>query len=363
MSHELRTPLNAVIGFSEVLLERMFGDINERQEEYLRDILGSGRHLLALLNDVLDLSKVEAGRMELELAPVSVRDVLLDSLAMVRDRCERHGIDLGLEVADGVEEIIADELRLKQVVLNLLSNAVKFTADGGRVEVAAWVDGADLMLTVTDDGIGIAEGDQERIFDSFQQGTRSAPRTEGTGLGLTLSRRIVELHAGRIWVSSAPGRGSTFGVALPRHGAALAGAEDRWPADAAEEAGPLVLVVEDDTNAGELLRLHLRSGGAHPVVARTGEEGLELARTSRPAAVVLDIQLPGMDGWHVLEALRSDPRTRDVPVVVVSVLADRARGLSLGAAEYLVKPVPRAQLLGALRRLDLVPALLGGAAG
>jgi signal transduction histidine kinase len=359
MSHELRTPLNAVIGFSEVLLERMFGDLNDRQEEYLNDILGSGRHLLALLNDVLDLSKVEAGRMELEPTTLRVRETLLDSLAMVRERSTRHEITMHLDVADGVDVIVADELRVKQVMLNLLSNAVKFTPDGGRVDVSAWVDGPDLVITVADDGIGIAEADQERIFDAFQQGTRAAPQTEGTGLGLTLTRRIVELHGGRIWVSSAPGRGSTFGVALPRHGVVTGAGSDRWAGEDADGGGPLVVVVEDDTNAGELLRLHLRAGGLHPVLTRTGEEGLALVRTARPAAVVLDIQLPGMDGWQVLEAMQADAATQDIPVVVVSVLADRGRGLSLGAADYLVKPVPRARLLHAFERLDLLPAPRG----
>ncbi len=193
MSHELRTPLNAVIGFSEVLLDRMFGDINERQEEYLRDIWNSGRHLLELLNEILDLSKVEAGKMELERSTFSVSQALEYGLALVRERAAAHAISLHLEIASDVDVVEADELRFKQVVLNLLSNAVKFTPDGGNVRVVAVQDGHELVITVTDDGIGVPSQDRERIFESFQQGARGAPKEEGTGLGLTLSRRIVEL--------------------------------------------------------------------------------------------------------------------------------------------------------------------------
>ena len=215
MSHELRTPLNAVIGFSEVLLERMFGEINERQEEYLRDIWNSGRHLLELLNEILDLSKVEAGRMTLDPTMFSVAGALDYTLAMVRDRAAAHAITISVDVADGVGNIEADELRFKQVVLNLLSNAVKFTPDGGKVVVRAHRNDAELIVTVTDTGIGVPPEDQEKIFDSFQQGGRGPAREEGTGLGLTLCRRIVGLFGGRMWLESAVGVGSTFGFAIP----------------------------------------------------------------------------------------------------------------------------------------------------
>ena len=215
MSHELRTPLNAVIGFSEVLLERMFGEINERQEEYLRDIWNSGRHLLELLNEILDLSKVEAGQMVLEPSTFSVSSALDYTLAMVRERAAAHAIKISVDIADDVGEIEADELRFKQVVLNLLSNAVKFTPDGGSVSVRAYREDTDLVVTVTDTGIGVPPEDQERIFDSFQQGGRGPAREEGTGLGLTLSRRIVGLFGGRMWLESTVGVGSTFGFAIP----------------------------------------------------------------------------------------------------------------------------------------------------
>jgi signal transduction histidine kinase len=214
MSHELRTPLNAVIGFSEVLLDRMFGELNEQQDEYLRDIRNSGKHLLALLNEILDLSKVEAGHMVLEPSTFSVGSALEYSLTVVRERATAHAIAVTLQVADDVDTIDADELRFKQVVVNLVTNAVKFTPDGGSVAIRACREGTELIVTVTDTGIGIALEDQERIFESFQQGGR-APKEEGTGLGLTLSRKIVGLFAGRMWLDSTPGKGSTFGFSIP----------------------------------------------------------------------------------------------------------------------------------------------------
>ena len=219
MSHELRTPLNAVIGFSEVLLDRMFGDLNDRQEDYLQDIRSSGRHLLELLNEILDLSKVEAGQMVLEPTMFSVPAVLDHGLSMVRERAATHGITLRLDVGEGVGLIEADELKFKQVLLNLLSNAVKFTPDGGSVTLAATRSADVLAVTVTDTGIGVPLEDRERIFESFQQGARGAPAAEGTGLGLTLSRRIVELFGGRLWLEPGPdGVGSVFGFTIPAPG-------------------------------------------------------------------------------------------------------------------------------------------------
>jgi signal transduction histidine kinase/DNA-binding response OmpR family regulator len=352
MSHELRTPLNAVIGFSEVLLERMFGDLNDRQDEYLRDILSSGRHLLDLLNDILDLSKVEAGRMDLQRSTFPVQQTLEYGLSMVRERAVRHGITLSLEVAPEVGLVEADELRVKQVMLNLLTNAVKFTPDGGEVVVRASLDGPELVVTVNDTGIGIAPDDRERIFESFQQAGRGVQQQEGTGLGLTLSKRILELLGGRLWLETELGVGSTFGFAIPL------GTTSEPSAPTAEQAplgGPLVVVIEDDRPSLELLTLYLEGAGVEVVGARDGPSGLETVRRKRPAAVVLDIRLPNMDGWEVLTALKADPVTAEIPVVVVSMLDERGTGFALGAAEYLVKPVSRDHVLAALSRVGVLP--------
>jgi signal transduction histidine kinase/DNA-binding response OmpR family regulator len=350
MSHELRTPLNAVIGFSDVLLERMFGELNERQEDYLRDINVAGHHLLALLGDILDLSKIEAGRMELEPSTFQLGHVLEQATALVRERASTHGIALELTVEETLEPVTADELRLRQVFVNLLSNAVKFTPDGGSVVVSARREGTDLIVTVADTGIGISAEDQSRVFDSFQQGGRSPSTTEGTGLGLTLSRRIVELHGGTLWVRSEVGEGSTFGVTIPQDWSAEPFADELWMRDGAVPTGPTVVVIEDDPRSAELVELHLQSAGLRTVSARSGERGLAAVRGSEPSAVILDIHLPGISGWDVLAQLKADPATASVPVVVVSVEPERSRGFALGAAEYLVKPVPGEQLLAAVDR-------------
>jgi signal transduction histidine kinase len=218
MSHELRTPLNAVIGFSEVLSEKMFGDLNERQEEYLNDILTSGQHLLSLINDILDLSKVEAGRMELELSEFSMPQALENGLTMIRERAGRHGINLTLDLDTNLELVEADERKIKQMVFNLLSNAVKFTPDGGSVTLGAHLVGDEVHISVTDTGIGIPEKDLMLIFEEFRQSTQGwhgSGRPEGTGLGLALTRNFAELHGGRIWVQSKVGVGSTFTFAIP----------------------------------------------------------------------------------------------------------------------------------------------------
>jgi signal transduction histidine kinase len=214
MSHELRTPLNAIIGFSQVLRDGMFGDVNEKQAEYLDDVLSSGNHLLSLINDVLDLSKVEAGQIELDVAPFSLQDALESGVVTVRERATRDGVRVTLEPTD-VGLVSGDERRVRQVVFNLLSNAVKFTPAGGHVDVRALGVNGEVRVSVSDTGPGIAAEDLERIFEEFQQSEAGLEQREGTGLGLALSKRLVELHGGRIWVDSAPGAGSTFVFTLP----------------------------------------------------------------------------------------------------------------------------------------------------
>ena len=352
MSHELRTPLNAVIGFSDVLLDRMFGDLNERQDEYVRDIRNSGRHLLELINEILDLSKVEAGQMELDLDAVSLTDLIEHGLAMVRGRAGEHGISLSCDVDPELGTALADELKLKQVIVNLLSNAVKFTPDGGAVAATARRVGTEAQVSVRDTGIGIAPAEQDRIFEAFQRGGRAArTSTEGTGLGLTLSKRIVDLHGGRLWMESEPGVGSTFSFSIPLEPAS-APAADRPPEPVAapSDGKDNVLVVEDDRRSADLLRVYLEDGGYAVSIARDGVEGLELAGRLHPVAVILDILLPRLNGWDLLAQLKSDPATSDIPVVIVSMTDEQGAGFALGASDYLVKPVERARLLDALSR-------------
>jgi CheY-like chemotaxis protein len=249
---------------------------------------------------------------------------------------------------------------------------VKFTSDEGRVEVHASIQGQDLVVTVADTGVGVAAEDRERIFDSFQQGSRPSGQAEGTGLGLTLSKRMVELHGGRIWMESDVGKGSTFGFALPagsKFGFTLpagsdepaltsvphAGIDSGLTTEPAPGSGPTVVVVEDDRRSFDLLRAYLEAAGVRVVGARDGEEGLDTVRRLNPAGVILDILLPGIDGWEVLAQLKADPRTAPIPVIVVSMLDERGRGFALGAAEYLVKPVGKEQLLAAVYRAAAMP--------
>ena len=355
MSHELRTPLNAVIGFSEVLLERMFGDLNERQEEYLRDILNSGTHLLELLNEILDLSKIEAGRMELEHSVFSLHGTIEHAIALVRERAVLHGISVTLEMDPRLDLIESDELRFKQVMLNLLSNAVKFTPNGGQVAVRAVRIDERLAVTVTDNGIGIPPEYRERIFESFQQGQRGASREEGTGLGLTLCRRIVTLMGGTMSLQTEVGVGSTFGFTVPLREARVSVAQDLD-----EDLDPVVVVIDDDRASFDLMSAYLAGHGVRVVRARDGKEGLDAVRRFRPVATVLDILLPGIDGWEVLEKLRADRETQALPVIIASIVDERTRGLAAGATDYLVKPVGRDELLGALRRTHVLPILSMG---
>ena len=216
MSHELRTPLNAIIGFSEVLGERLFGELNEKQSEYTEDILSSGRHLLSLINEILDLSKVEAGRMELELATFDLPLAIDNARTFVRERATKHGIALDVAVDERLGDFLGDERKIKQILLNLLSNAVKFTPEGGRIGINAVQSNGAVEISITDTGIGIALEDQPKIFEEFRQvGSDYAHKTEGTGLGLTLAKKFVELHGGKIWVTSEPGKGSRFTFTLP----------------------------------------------------------------------------------------------------------------------------------------------------
>jgi signal transduction histidine kinase len=214
MSHELRTPLNAIIGFSELLHEQMFGELNEQQLAYVDDVLAAGRHLLSLINDVLDLAKIEAGRMELDLGPVSIADVLQSGMTMHGERASRAGIALGLRVEPDDVVVTADERRIRQVVFNLLSNAIKFTPHDGRIDISALLRDGQVEVAVADNGPGIPAADVERIFEEFDQGSEGR-HVDGTGLGLPLSRKFVELHGGRLWVESTLGAGSTFRFTLP----------------------------------------------------------------------------------------------------------------------------------------------------
>ena len=354
MSHELRTPLSAILGFSELMRgEPREGDRRLVPDEWIGHIHHSGQHLLALINDVLDLAKVEAGRLELDRAPFDLRGLVTETVAGLRPLAERKHLRLTTTVAAG--QLVADRGRVRQVLYNLLSNAIKFTPDGGSVRVEAAGGAGEVRVTVADTGIGIAPEDQATIFEEFRQVGDAAARQGGTGLGLALTRRLVEAHGGRIELESAVGAGSRFTAIFPQPALSepvVEAVSEAPPPGAATDRRPgaEVLVIEDDPSAVRLLRAYLEADGYGVRVALDGPSGLVEARARPPTAIILDILLPGMDGWEVLREFKADPVLRDVPVIIVTVVDERGLGLALGAVDYFLKPVDRQALLDRLAR-------------
>ena len=333
MSHELRTPLHTIIGFTELLAEELEGPLNEKQKRFVNHVHEDSRHLLDLINDILDLSKVESGQLELHREAFDARAVVADALNGIQLTADARGVALENRIAR--ETVVkADRTRFREILNNLLSNAVKFTPEGGTVWVEIVPDGGGMIaFCIGDTGIGIAPEDQAAVFDKFRQ-VASTTRgvREGTGLGLAIVKSFVELHGGTISVESAPGKGSRFTFTVP--------AGDNTP--------PLVLVIEDDSSGRELMRNYLEPLGIRTETAASADEGLRLARDLKPDAITLDLLMPGKSGWRVLRELRALPDTSDTPIFVVSVL-DQSPAIA-GATEYLQKPLRKDALLQALRR-------------
>jgi len=349
MSHELRTPLNAIIGFSELLQRPITpaGHDAETVEEFSGHIHGSGMHLLELINEVLDLAKVEAGKLDLRPTVFDLEGLIRHTVATMRPLADRKSIALEARPYGRVD-VEADQSRIRQVVFNLLSNAIKFTPEGGSVRVDLARVGDTCRVDVIDTGPGIAPTDQATIFEAFKQAPAAAGQ-EGTGLGLTLARQLVEAHGGHMEVESEVGSGSRFSVVLPL-GRAAREAKPVAP-EPATNGQRLVLAIEDDASAAELLRVYLEEAGFSTAIAPDGQTGIDWASSLRPAAIILDILLPDLDGWEVLQRLKRAEATRDIPVIVVSVVDDAPLGIALGAVDYFVKPVARESLLGSLGRL------------
>ncbi len=356
MSHELRTPLNSIIGFSSLLEEGLHGPLTEKQRRYVGHIHTSGKHLLALINDILDLSKVEAGKIALDPATLLLGEMLEGALTMVRPTAEKNNVAFTLEAPADLPPLRADPVRLKQILFNLLSNAVKFTPEGGRVTVrATQPEPGWLEIAVADTGAGIPPEELPQLFREFVRvSSAEGHQHEGTGLGLALTKRLVELHGGTVRAESpGQGRGSTFTVRLPLGGPTIPAAVEAPSTPEAKPqppVQPLVLVVEDDAEVASALEACLAEAGYRVLLAREGEEALHLAALHRPDVITLDLLLPGRDGWEVMAMLKQDPATRAIPVVVVSVVPKSKAGFAVGAMEYLEKPVNRATLLAAVGR-------------
>ncbi len=369
MSHELRTPLNSIIGFATILTEKLRGRIEGRYEKFLLNILGSGQHLLGLINNILDLSKIEAGRMEFFPDRVDLRQVFGDVVDVMKGVAAEQKVTIAVEAPDDLPFLTADLGKVKQIMFNLLSNAVKFSPRGATVTVRAALVEADssplevesVRVEVVDRGIGIKREDLELIFEEFRQVDDGASRRyQGTGLGLTLVRKLLNMHGGRVEVDSELGRGSTFTVFLPLRlrGAGVPALRDSGePAAAPVEAaspparGRTILVVEDEPTSLHALAAALEQEGYRVLGARTGEQALQLLESERPALVSLDIVLPGMAGWDILKEIKSRHATRDIPVLIVTVLENRELGLALGADDFFTKPVDRAAFVQRVREL------------
>ncbi len=364
MSHELRTPLNAIIGFSELLQEQFYGPLNTEQDEYLTNIRTAGEHLLGLINDILDLSKIEAGRMELDLEDLDLPHILASSVTIVKEKAHTCDVRLSMDAGD-TGAVAADARKLKQIVFNLLSNAVKFTPAGGSVALTARTDGEMVEIAVADTGAGISAEDQQKLFREFTQVDGSLSRRhEGTGLGLALTKRLVELHGGTIGVRSAPGAGSTFTVRMPitrTEASGLRTEEMRVPAQSSvlrpqpSRETPCILVIEDDDPTAELIAAYLESAGYETRRACNGEEGLRLARELKPDGITLDVMMPVMDGWTFLQESSADAALSQIPVIVLSLANDLKHGYSLGASAVLGKPIRRDELFAALAKVNVLP--------
>jgi signal transduction histidine kinase/CheY-like chemotaxis protein len=362
MSHELRTPLNAIIGYSEMLQEEAEEQGLTSLIPDLRKVHGAGRHLLALINDILDLSKIESGKMELFLESFEIRSLVADVESTIHPLMEKNHNTLEIRCAPDLGTMSADVTRVRQVLFNLLSNASKFT-ERGAVTLEARRDSAagreEVVFSVKDTGIGMTPDQQARLFQAFTQADASTSRRYGgTGLGLVISRRICQMMDGDIAVESQQGKGSVFTVRLP---AAVPGRKTPAPPRPevpvlegallpAVEGADTVLVIDDDDNAREILARGLAREGFLVLRAASGEEGLKVAREQHPDVITLDILMPGMDGWAVLKILKSDPKVAEIPVVLITMVDGRDMGKTLGAADYLPKPIDRERLSAVLRK-------------
>lgn len=353
MSHELRTPLNAIIGFAEVLRDKIAGELNEEQVDFVNDIHSSGRHLLQMINDILDLSKIEAGKMELQYGVFPVPDAIEEVYTILKGLAGKKHLELKMSVLTDVKSIEADRVKFKQILYNLLSNAIKFTPENGKITLEAGIVDDMLQISVSDTGIGMKPQDQEKVFKEFWQADSSfARKYEGTGLGLALTKRIVEMHGGKIWFESEYGKGSIFNFALP----ITASCKPVKPKEIetkprlavstlGKKGAKTVLVVEDDRMAANLLTLYLTNAGYDVITAIDGEEAIKKAQEFHPFLITLDIMLPKKDGWDVLSELKNSPEVADIPVIIVSIVDNKDLGFSLGAVEYLLKPIDRVKLI------------------
>ncbi|HEX3104706.1 MAG TPA: response regulator [Terriglobales bacterium] len=350
MSHELRTPLNAIVGFSDLLAEQAPGQLNPKQLRFVQHIKQGSTHLLQLINDILDLSKIEAGQLEFRYEDFEIKDALPEVLSTIRPLAMAKNITVHESSTAGLF-IYADRVRFKQVLYNLLSNAVKFTPNGGRVDIKAYSQAKRIHVSVSDTGIGIRPEDHTLVFEEFRQVEGSTNAHEGTGLGLAISKRLVEEQGGTISLESDLGKGSKFTISFPigEQGSILEEPASVSPAQVKADSNPLVLIVDDEEAARELLTSYL-APAYRTVTADSGPDALEKAKHIRPHAIILDVLMAEGNGFETLVALRKAPETADIPIIILSIVDQKKIGFALGATDYLVKPIPKHILLGTLSK-------------
>lgn len=360
-SHELRAPLNAIVGFSEILTADLDMLPREKVHDFMKNINVSGKHLQNLINDILDLSKIEAGKMELHVEAYPVTYFTESVARVLQAALQQKNIKLVVNVSTDVEHLVVDQTRFKQILVNLVSNAIKYSNIGGNI----WIDigrvNNEIEVRVRDEGMGIKPEELPKLFNAFQQASNASTVEEGTGLGLVITRRLIEMHGGQIWVDSEWGEGTTFRFRIPMvvAGEVVDSAEQLLriasvqPAALPNGEKPIALIIEDNPQASQLLQTYLRDAGYRAEVARDGVEGLEKAKQLKPALITLDMIMPVKDGWQVLKELKRHPICKNIPIIIVSITDEKKLGFSMGAVDYFVKPVNREEFVTALKRIPV----------
>ena len=360
-SHELRAPLNAIVGFSEILTTELQNLPHEKVSNFMKNIHESGKHLQGLINDILDLSKIEAGKMELHIEAYPVSYFTESIERVLQQQITQKKINLKFEIGHDIDQLVVDQTRFKQILMNLVSNAVKFSHQDGTITVLVKRFVNEIEIAVKDEGVGIKPEDQVRLFHAFTQGKNSRGMKEGTGLGLVITKRLVELHGGHITVDSEWGRGTTFRFRIPMvlAGEVVESADQllrvvsEQPLSMPEGEKPLVLIIEDNVQASQLIQMYLQEAGYRTEIAKDGNEGLEKAKLLKPQIITLDMIMPVKDGWQVLKELKRHPICKDIPIIIISITDEKKLGFSMGAVDYFVKPVNKEELLNALNKIPM----------
>ncbi|MDI6765966.1 MAG: response regulator [Bacteroidota bacterium] len=360
-SHELRAPLNAIVGFSEILASGVNSLPAEKVSDFMKNINESGKHLQGLINDILDLSKIEAGRMELHIEAYPVSYFTESVQRVMQAAMQQKNVSLVFDIAHEIDQLVVDQTRFKQILVNLVSNAIKYSHKNGKITVGMKRFVNEIEIAVSDEGVGIKPEDQAHLFQAFKQGKNSNGLKEGTGLGLVITKKLVELHGGHVHVESEWGKGSTFRFRIPMvvAGEVVESADQlirivgKQRLSIPDGEKLLVLIIEDNLQASQLLQMYLHEAGYRTELAKDGSEGIEKAKHLKPHIITLDMIMPVKDGWQVLKELKRHPICKDIPIIIISITDEKKLGFSMGAIDYFVKPVNREEFLSSLKKIPL----------